>query len=70
MTKSVFAVGDLVKVSSGVYKDAVGVVDDLRDECSTVRIHTDEGNVYAYKDAVVPMIAVQAKTKTKALLKR
>lgn len=55
MKTASYAVGDLVKVTSGIYVDAVGVVDDMHPECSTVRIHAKDGNLYAYKDAVRSM---------------
>lgn len=52
MNKASYAVGDLVKVTSGIYADAVGVVDDIKEECSAVRIHAKDGMMYAYADAV------------------
>jgi transcription antitermination factor NusG len=58
--------GDLVRVTSGVYKDAEGVVDDIIKECSVIRIHANEGIVFADADAVEVIPPV----KTKALLKR
>jgi hypothetical protein len=61
MNKASYAVGDLVKVTSGIYADAVGVVDDMHPECSTVRIHAKDGNLYAYTDAVQSMAAVPLK---------
>ena len=44
--------GDLVKVTYGPYNDAVGVVSDIMEECSVIRVHSKNGNVYAYADAV------------------
>jgi hypothetical protein len=55
MKTATYAVGDLVKVTSVIYADAVGVVDDIKDECSAVRIHAKDGNIYAYADAVQKM---------------
>lgn len=62
MKKPSFAVGDLVKVTSGVYADAVGVVEDMQPECSAVRIHAKDGNVYAYTDAVQKMRTAESKS--------
>ena len=53
--KTSYTEDDLVKVTSGVYADAVGVVDDIKDECSVVRIHAKDGFIYAYTDAVTKM---------------
>jgi transcription elongation factor len=58
--------GDLVRVTSGVYKDAEGVVDDITKECSVIRIHAKDGIIFADADAVEIIPPV----KTKALLKR
>jgi transcription antitermination factor NusG len=55
MNKPSFAEGDLVKVTSGAFADAVGVVDDLRDDCTAVRIHAKDGPVYAFTDTVVKL---------------
>ena len=42
------AKGDPVRVTSGVYKGAEGVVDDLQPECSAVRIRTKSGPAYGF----------------------
>lgn len=52
MKKPKLLEGDPVRVTSGVYAGAEGVIDDLKPECSAVRIHTKAGNVYAYVEAV------------------
>jgi transcription antitermination factor NusG len=65
MNKS-YAEGDLVRVTSGVYKDAEGVVDDITEECSVIRIHAKSGTVYADADAVERI----PQNKSKALLKK
>jgi transcription antitermination factor NusG len=44
--------GDPVRVTSGVYKDAEGIVEDLQPECSVMRVRTNSGNVYALLNAV------------------
>jgi hypothetical protein len=54
-----YAVGDLVKVTSGSYADAVGVVEDLPDECSVIRIQSNGDRLYAYKDAVTKLPSPQ-----------
>ena len=69
MNEAKYAEGDLVRVTSGIYADAVGVVDDIKPECSVIRIHAKEGTVYADADAVVKMPTEQPKTKA-LLLKR
>jgi hypothetical protein len=52
MDQSDISEGDLVKVTDGVYTDAVGVVVDIQPECSVMRIHSKGGNVYAHHGAV------------------
>lgn len=45
--------GDAVKVVSGIYKGAEGIVDDIQVECTVVRIKDREGeNVYALAETV------------------
>lgn len=72
MKQASFAVGDLVKVTSGIYADAVGEVTDLQPECSAVRIQAKDGNVYAYRDAVQKMPVDKARntSNTRPLLKK
>ena len=48
MSQSTYAVGDPVRISSGTYKDAEGVIEDLQPECDVVRIHTKEGSAYGF----------------------
>jgi len=64
MKKMDYAEGDLVKVTSGIYADAVGTVSDIQPECSAVRIHAKDGNVYAYAEAIQKL----PEPKTKAIL--
>jgi len=52
MNQTKVAEGDLVKVTSGTYADAVGVVTDIQPECSVMRIHSKGGTVYALHGAV------------------
>lgn len=52
MNQTGIAEGDLVKVTSGVYADAVGVVVDIQPECSVMRIHSKGGNIYALSGTV------------------
>lgn len=56
MSTAQFVDGDAVRVDSGVYAGAEGVIDDIQPECSAVRIHTKSGNVYAFLDAVSKVI--------------
>jgi hypothetical protein len=58
-----YAVGDLVKVTSGVYADAVGAVSDIQPECSAVRIETKEGFAYAFADAVTKLPSTKKEAK-------
>jgi transcription antitermination factor NusG len=69
MKTASFAVGDLVKVTSGIYADAVGVVSDVQPECSAVRIHAKDGNVYAYTDDIQKMPKAPARS-IRPLLKK
>jgi transcription antitermination factor NusG len=51
--------GTPVKILSGPYRDAEGVIEDVQPECSAVRIETKEGRAYAMLDdvQVVPEIS-------------
>jgi hypothetical protein len=65
MNQPSIAEGDLVKVVSGVYADAVGVVVDIQPECSVMRIHSKGGSIYALEGTVrhLPLpIAVELST--------
>jgi hypothetical protein len=46
MTVAQFVEGDPVRITSGVYKGAEGIVEDLQPECSAVRVHTKSGIAY------------------------
>ena len=48
--------GDLIKVTSGIYEDAVGVVSDIQPECSVIRIHSKSGTIYSYAEGVRPLV--------------
>lgn len=48
--------GDLVKVTSGVYEDVVGIVSDIQPECSVIRIHSKYGTIYSYADTARPLV--------------
>ena len=50
MNSSELKAGVFVKVLAGPYKDTVGVIEDIQDECSAVRIGTREGNAFALLD--------------------
>lgn len=69
MNKPSFVVGDLVRVTSGIYADAVGEVADMHPECSAVRIHSKDGNVYAFVDAV-QKLSVHPKKDIRPLVKK
>jgi hypothetical protein len=56
MKTAKFLRGDAVRVDSGVYAGAEGVIDDIQPECSAVRIHTKSGNAYAFLDAVSKLV--------------
>lgn len=56
MIKPKFAAGDPVRIDAGVYAGAEGVIDDLQPECSTVRVNTSNGNVYAYLEAISKIV--------------
>jgi hypothetical protein len=55
-----YAEGDLVKVTSGTYADAVGHVEDIMPECSVIRIHAKDGKIYADADAVLKVPSTKA----------
>ena len=48
MKEAKFSEGDPVRVTSGVYEGAEGVVEDLQPECSAVRIRTKSGSAYGF----------------------
>ncbi len=48
--------GDPVRVTSGVYEGAEGIIEDLQPECSAIRIHTKAGNVYAILGTVEKIV--------------
>lgn len=50
--KTTCDVGDTVKVTSGIYKDAEGAVADIQPECSVMRIETPEGAAYAFLESI------------------
>lgn len=62
--------GDPVRITSGVYAGAEGIVEDLRPECSAVRIHTKEGNAYAYLETVAKIVKPLPNRKPNPLLKK
>ena len=53
MTDSGFTHGDAVKVTSGPYKGAEGVVADVIPACDAVRLETKEGTAYAFLEGMV-----------------
>lgn len=55
MKASSFAQGDAVKVTSGPYKDAEGVVADIIPACDAVRLETKEGTAYAFIECMKPL---------------
>lgn len=63
------AVGDQVRVTSGIYAGAEGTVDDIQPECSVMRIETQEGVAYSTFDAVQKVIkkALPSNTSKKPL---
>lgn len=48
MTEYSFSLGDAVRITSGVFAGAEGIVADLAPACSVVRVHAKTGNAYAY----------------------
>jgi transcription antitermination factor NusG len=69
MKSAQYVEGDPVRVTSGVYVGAEGIVEDLQPECSAVRVHTKEGNVYAYLEAVAKIVKPMPTRKPNALVK-
>jgi len=61
--------GDPVRVTSGVYSGAEGIIEDLQPECSAVRVHTKAGNVYAYLEAISKIVKPMPTRKPNALVK-
>lgn len=67
MNQAIIDVGDAVRITSGPYMGAEGIVEDRQPECSTVRVHTKEGSAYCFiEDAV----RLSKPRNTKAILKR
>lgn len=62
--KTNLAVGDHVRVTSGIYEGAQGTVDDLQPECSVMRIETTEGVAYSLIDEVQKVIQKQLPSNT------
>lgn len=69
MKKPRFAEGDPVRVTSGVYAGAEGLVEDFQPECSAVRVHTKAGNVYAYVEHIDKVVKAITVRKPNALRK-
>lgn len=70
MNQTLLKEGDLIKVTSGVYEDSIGVVTDIQPECSVIRIHSKSGTIYSYTGAVRPLMlpaAIDNTTTMKAL---
>lgn len=67
--KTTLTEGDPVRVTSGVYEGAEGIVEDLQPECSAVRVHTKAGIVYAYLEAIAKIVKPMPVRKPNALLK-
>lgn len=61
--------GDPVRITSGVYEGAEGILEDLQPECSAVRIHTDKGNAYAYLETISKIVKPQPMRKPNPLIK-
>lgn len=57
MIKPKFAAGDPVRITSGTYKDAEGVVQDIQPECSAVRIQTPTGTAYGLLGEIVKIVS-------------
>lgn len=55
MNQTKYAVGDPVKVTSGTYTGAEGVIADIVPECDAVRLETKEGTAYAYVEGMAPL---------------
>lgn len=69
MKSSLLVEGDPVRITSGVYAGAEGVIEDLQPECSAVRVHTKEGNVYAYLEHADKIVKPRPVRKTNPLRK-
>lgn len=52
MNQAKFDVGDAVRITSGPYKDAEGVVEDIQPECDAVRVRTKDDAVYAFLEGM------------------
>lgn len=48
--------GDPVRITSGAYAGAEGVVADIQPECSAVVVHTKSGNAYGYKEGISKLV--------------
>lgn len=71
MNQTKFAEGDPVRITSGAYAGAEGVVEDLQPECSAVRILTKTGRVYALLGAMEKLgQSVRTPPPRKPLLKK
>lgn len=64
MNQATYAVGDPVRIASGTYKDAEGVIEDLQPECDVVRIHTKEGTAYGFLEDLM-RVPLQPRTPPK-----
>jgi hypothetical protein len=62
-------VGDPVRITSGVYAGAEGIIEDLQPECSAVRVHTKAGKVYGYLEAIEKIVPPMRALKGNALKK-
>lgn len=51
-----FMQGDPVRITSGIYKDAEGVIEDLQPECSAVRVHTKSGLAYSFLETMSKIV--------------
>jgi transcription antitermination factor NusG len=63
------AKGDPVRITSGVYSNAEGIIEDLQTECSAVRVQTKTGNVYAYVEHISKIVKPMPTRKPNALVK-
>lgn len=72
MSQTKLAVGDPVRIDAGAYEGLEGVIEDVQPECSTVRVHTDEGRAYAFADAVrvIPLPMPKLANKGRAITKK
>lgn len=57
--------GDPVRITSGAYAGAEGVIEDLQPECSAIRIHTQAGTAYGFL-GMVEKIVTPMRMKPKA----